>query len=140
VEPPPPPVFDASSLASSLFGRLVAVLNAPSRQGIAATFSEDAAIDRHGGGTAEAPGPLLETFEGHDQIEQWLALLPPAKFSFAIKGEAPLQRGDDPALPRTAYSICGPDPFENTGFWVARLDDSGERIRWLSHRPFALHE
>jgi hypothetical protein len=122
-----------------VFVRLVALLNAPSRDGIAALFHADASIDRHGGGTALAPGPLLETFEGHDPIEQWLALLPPAKFSFALKGEAPLQPGDDPELPRTAYSIFGPEGFENTGFWVAKLDEDG-RLRWLSHRPFALIE
>ena len=122
-----------------MFARLVALLNAPSREGIAAIFREDAVIDRHGGGTAEVAGPLLETFEGHEPIERWLLLLPPAKFSFALKGEAPLQPGDDPALPRTAYSIFGPEGFENTGFWVAKLAEDG-RIGWLSHRPFALNE
>ena len=122
-----------------MFARLVALLNAPSREGIAALFREDAVIDRHGGGTAEAAGPLLETFDGHEPIAKWLSLLPPAKFSFALKGEAPLQPGDDPALPRTAYSIFGPEGFENTGFWVAELDEDG-RFRWLSHRPFALVE
>lgn len=124
---------------ASVFARLVALLNEPSRAGIASTFCEDAAIDRHGGGDAEEPGPRLEIFEGHEQIERWLLLLPPGKFSFALKGAAPLQPGDDPELPRTAYSIFGPDGFENTGFWVAKLDEDG-RIRWLSHRPFALTE
>lgn len=121
------------------FVRLVATLNAPSPEGITATFGDGASIDRHAGGTAEEAGKLLETFTGHEQIARWLALLPPGKFSFALRGEAPLQPGDDPELPRIAYAIYGPDSFENTGTWMARLDESG-RIAWLSHRPFALIE
>lgn len=121
------------------FVRLVATLNAPSPEGIAATFAPEATIDRHAGGTAEEAGRLLETFTGHAQIAAWLALLPPGKFSFGLRGAAALQPGDEPDLPRIAYAIYGPDDFENTGVWVARLDDDG-RIRWLSHRPFALVE
>lgn len=131
--------MDSASVPSSPFARLVELLNAPSPEGIAAIFADGAAIDRHGGGDAEAPGPLLETFSTPEEIARWLALLPPGKFRFALKGDAPLQPGDDPALPRTAYSIFGPDGFENTGFWVAELADDG-RLRWLSHRPFALTE
>lgn len=121
------------------FTRLVAALNAPSPEAIAAAFGEAASIDRHGGGTAEEPGRLLETFTGHEQIGKWLALMPPGRFSFALRGPAPLQPGDDPALPRIAYAIYGPDGFENTGTWVARLGGDG-RIAWLGHRPFALIE
>ncbi len=157
-----------ASPSAPSFELLLAAMNEPSGERVAAAFAEAAQLHRHGPADEEAvragtSGPPAETFTGREEIERWLRRTP-SQYSFGLAAtdaaHAAEARAPQPQLVSAAsrseasdedkageageqawrieYTIRGPD-FANRGLWLARFDGDG-RLLWLGHRPFALRE
>ena len=123
-----------AELAQAAFQRFVIALNrSRDPAALRAAVSDDVAIDRHGPGVRDTPGPVVQSFAGFDAVERWVHLTPPVVV-FALAG-APDADGDHWKI---EYALSAGE-FHNGGIWRGRLAGDG-RLASLQHQPFALPE